>query len=111
MAIQTSLMSVDPNPESDLLPALVGGLGGPDLRRIGDSLDQSDSDNTRAMYHSARRSLQRWAQARGVLAMPASPPLVAGYLALLAEERHHSVATDHDDPTDNEGVRRALLRL
>ncbi len=51
--------------------------------------------------------------------MPASPPLVAAYLAHLAEERRLSVATiwlhqatiaaihkaaGHADPTDNRGV-------
>ena len=45
------------------------------------------------MYASAWRSFEAWAQARGALAMPASPPLIAAYLAHLAEERRLSVAT------------------
>ena len=55
--------------------------------------------------------------------MPASPPLVAAYLAWLAEERRRTVATirlhkaalaaihkaaGHPDPADNEGVRRIM---
>ena len=58
-----------------------------------------------------------------MLALPASPALVAGYLSHLADERRLSVATvrlhkaalaavhkanGHDDPTDNEGVKRIL---
>ena len=75
------------------------------------------------MYNSAWSSFESWAQARGALAMPASPPLVAVYLAWLAEERRLSVATirlhkaalaaihwaaGHPDPADNEGVRRIM---
>ena len=71
------------------------------------------------MYNSAERSFEHWAQARGALAMPASRPLVAAYLAHLAEERRLSVATvwlyqdtiaaihkaaGHADSTDNRGV-------
>ena len=59
----------------------------------------------------------------GALALPASPQLVAAYLSHLAQNRRLSVATvrlhkaalaavhraaGHDDPTDNEGVRRVL---
>ncbi len=55
--------------------------------------------------------------------MPASPALVAAYLSHLVEDRHLSVATvrlhraaiaaihksnGHQDPTDNEGVRRVM---
>ena len=57
------------------------------------------------------------------MAMPASPPLVAAYLACLAEERRMSVATirlhkaalaaihkaaGHPDPTDNEPVKQIM---
>ena len=75
------------------------------------------------MYNSAWRSFESWAQARGAMALPASPQLIAAYLAHLAEERRMSVATvrlhkaalaaihkaaGHPDPTDNEGVRRIM---
>ena len=53
----------------------------------------SVSDNTRAMYNSAWRSFETWAHARGALALPASPSIVAAYSAHLAEERRVSVAT------------------
>ena len=81
------------------------------------------SDNTRTMYNSVWRGFEFWAQARGALPMSASSPLVAAYLAHLAEERRLSVATVrihkaalaavhkaavHPDPTDNEGVRRIM---
>ena len=105
------------------LPAPETRLNGADLARLRRSLDSSVSDNTRAMYNSAWRGFEAWAQARGALAMPASPPLVAAYLAYLAEERRLSVAivrlhkaalaaihkaAGHPDPTDNEGVRRIM---
>ena len=79
------------------------------------SLDSSVSDNTRTMYNSAWHGFESWTQARGALSLPASPPLVAAYLAHLAEELHRSVATvrlhqaaGHADPTDNEGVRQII---
>ena len=90
-------------------------LTGADLARLRRSLDSSVSDNTRAMYNSTWRSFEAWTQARGALSLPASPPLVAAYLAHLAEELHRSVATvrlhqaaGHADPTDNEGVRQII---
>ena len=104
-------------------PAPATGLTNADLVRLRRSLDSSVSDNTRAMYNSAWRSFEAWTQARAALTMPASPPLVAAYLAHLAEERRLSVATvrlhkaalaavhkaaGHTDPTDNEGVRQIL---
>ena len=67
------------------------------------------------MYNSAWRGFDAWTQARGALALPASPSLVAAYLAHLAEERRLSVATvrlhkadGHPDPTDNEPVRQIM---
>ena len=109
MALQNSLLPVPHR------GAPVTGLTSADLARLRHSLDSSVSDNTRTMYNSAWRSFEAWAQARGALALPASPPLVAAYLAHLAQERALSVATvrlhkaaGHDDPTDNEGVRRIM---
>ena len=123
MALQRSLLpGPDPSTEA-LTPATATGLTSTEIQRLKNSLDQSVSDNTRAMYASAWRSFQTWAQARGSLSLPAAPPLAAAYLAHLAEERHLSVATirlhraalaamhkagGHEDPTDNEGVKRVL---
>ena len=99
------------------------GLTTADLAQLRRSLDSSVSDNTRTAYTSAWRAFESWAQGRGVLAVPASSPLVAAYLAHLAEERRMSVATvrlhkaalaavhkaaGHPDPTDNEPVRQIM---
>ena len=104
-------------------PLAITGLRPADIQRVVRSLDQSVSENTRAIYASAWRSFQAWTQALGNLSLPAAPPLVATYLAHLAEERHLSVATirlyraavaavhkaaGHQDPTDNEGVKRVM---
>ena len=123
MALQNPLIPAPANQPSDNLPASATGLTTADLARLRRSLDNSVSDNTRAMYNSAWRSFEAWAQAWGAQAMPASPPLIAAYLAHLAEERRLSVATvrlhkaalatvhkaaGHDDPTDNEPVRQIM---
>ena len=75
------------------------------------------------MYAAAWRSFESWTQGRGNLSLPASPQIVAAYLAHLAEERGLSVAPirlhkaalaavnkahGHDDPTEHEGVRRIM---
>ena len=114
-----------------MIPASQGGALAPppaqqtplttaDLARLRHSLDSSVSDNTRTAYASAWRSFESWAQGRGALALPASPPLIA---ACLAEERRMSVATvrlhkaalaavhkaaGHADPTDNEPVKQIM---
>ena len=121
MALQNPLI---PAPAKDhSLPTPAAGLTTADLARLRHSLDSSISDNTRTMYNSAWHGFESWAQARGALPLPASPPLIAAYLAHLAEERRLSVATvrlhkaalaaihkaaGHPDPTDNEGVRRIM---
>ncbi len=115
MATQNPLLPVPQGESSATSPVPAAGLTGADLARLRRSLDSSVSDNTRAMYNSAWRSFESWAQARGALSLPASPPLVAAYLAHLAEERRLSVATvrlhkaaGHPDPTDNEPVRQIM---
>ena len=120
--MQNSLLPSPQNPGESLPPAATG-LNGADLARLRRNLDSSVSDNTRTMYNSAWNSFESWAQARGAQAMPAPPPLVAAYLAWLAEERRRTVATirlhkaalaaihkaaGHPDPADNEGVRRIM---
>ena len=75
------------------------------------------------MYRSVWTTFEEWTSVRAVLGLPATPALVVAYLSHLAEERQLSVATvrvhkaalaaihkatGHEDPTDNEGVRRLL---
>ena len=123
MALENPLIPAPANQPSDNPPAPATGLTTADLARLRHSLDSSISDNTRTMYNSAWRSFESWAQGRGALPLPASPPLIAAYLVHLAEERRLSVATirlhkaalaaihkaaGHPDPTDNEGVRRIM---
>ena len=123
MALQNPLIPAPANQPNDNPPAPATGLTTADLARLRHSLDSSVSDNTRTMYASAWRGFEAWAQGRGALSLPASPPLIAAYLAHLAEKRRLSVATirlhkaalaaihkasGHEDPTDNEGVRRTM---
>ena len=118
MSQQNPLLPVPVDEPTSTPPATATGLTNADLARLRRSLDSSVSDNTRAMYNSAWKNFEKWAQARGALALPASSPLVAAYLAHLAEERRLSVATvrlhksalaaGHPDPTDNEPVRQIL---
>ena len=121
MALYHSLLPAPQDAGQHLPPAPVANLTSTDIQRIQGSLDQSTSDNTRKSYVSAWTSFQSWT--RGTLAMPASTVLVAAYLTHLAEERRLSVATvrlhraaiaalhraaGHQDPTDNEGVKRVM---
>ena len=123
MTQQQALLPAIAEPNQQDLPAIPEGLGPTDVQRIRQSLDSSVSENTRASYRSAWKTFEQWAQARAALAMPASPALIAAYLSHLAEDRHLSVATvrlhraalaaihkanGHQDPTDNEGVRRVM---
>ena len=79
--------------------------------------------NTRAKYRSVRTTLEDWTSDRAVLGLPASPALMAAYLSHPAEDRRLSVATvrvhmvalasthkatNNEDSTDNEGIRRLL---
>ena len=89
MALQYPIITAQQNGANAPLPAPETRLNGADLARLRRSLDSSVSDNTRAMYNSAWRSFESWAQARGALAAI------------------HKAA-GHEDPTDNEGVRRIM---
>ena len=74
----------------DLAPT---GLTVQDQRRIQEALDSSMSANTRRAYNQAWRRFEAWAADRGRgHPLPASPELVAAFLAELAEEGK-SVAT------------------
>ena len=102
------------------------GLTGQDQRRIQEALDSSTSANTRRAYNQAWRWLEAWAADRGRgHPLPATPELVAAFLAELAEERK-SVATlrltksalaavhrstGNQDPTNNEGVRKVMASI
>ena len=123
MALQNPLLPAPVNDANAPTPAPATGLTTADLARLRHSLDSSVSDNTKKMYASAWRSFEAWAQGRGNLSLPASPQLVAAYLAHLAQERRLSVATvrlhqaalaaihkahGHDDSTDNEAVRQIM---
>ena len=115
MALQYPMIPAQQDRANAPLPAPETRLNGADLDRLCRSLDSSVSDNTRGIYNSAWRGFEAWAQARGALTLPASPPVVADYLAYLAEERGLSVATvrlhraaGHEDPTDNEAVKRVM---
>ena len=123
MALQNPLLPVPQAQEASLPPEPTAGVTPTDIQRVGQFLDSSVSANTRANYRSAWKNFERWAQGRAALAMPASAALVAAYLSHLVEDRHLSVATirlhraalaaihkahGHEDPTDNEGVRRLM---
>ena len=99
------------------------GLTKEDFKRIQGFLDHSVSASTLAMYRSVWTTFEDWTSARAVLGLPVSPTPVAAYLSHLADERRLSVstirvhraalaainrATGHQDPTDNEGVRRLM---
>ena len=102
------------------------GLTVQDQRRIQDALDSSTSANTRRAYNQAWRRFEAWAANRGHgHPLPATPELVAAFLAELGEEGK-SVATlrltksalaavhrstGHQDPTDNEGVRKVMAGI
>ena len=102
------------------------GLTVEDQRRIQDALDSSTSANTRRAYAQAWRRFEAWIKHRGPgHPLPASPELVAAFPAELAEEGK-SVATlrltksalaavhrstGHQDPTDNEGVRKVMAGI
>ena len=112
-----------PHPSGDLAPV---GLTVQDQRRIQDALDSSTSPHTRRAYNQAWRRFEAWAASRvRGHSLPATPELVAAFLAELAEAGK-SVATlrltksalaavhrstGHQDPTDNEGVKKVMAGI
>ena len=111
------------HPSGDLAP---NGLTLQDQRRIQAALDGSTSANTRRAYAQAWRRFEVWIKQRGPgPPLPTTPELAAAFLAELAEEGL-SVATlrlqkaalakvhrsaGHQDPTDNEGVKRVMAGI
>ena len=104
----------------------LSGLTLQDQRRIQDALDGSTSANTRRAYNQAWRRFEAWMKQRGPgHPLPATPELVAAFLAELGEEGklvatlrltksalaavHRS--TGHKKPTDNEGLRKVMAGL
>lgn len=51
------------------------------------------AENTQATYASAQRRYLAWCEARGEVAIPGTPDLVAGYLVYLAMERELKAST------------------
>ena len=111
-----------PQNSGELAPA---GLTLQDKARLHRALESSTSPNTRRAYNQAWRRWTAWSKARGIPALPASPELVAAFLAELAEEGlsvatlrltksalaavHRS--TGHQDPTDNAGVKKVMAGI
>ena len=111
------------HPSGDLAP---NGLTLQDQRRVQAALDGSTSANTRRAYAQAWRRFEVWIKQGGPgHPLPATPELAAAFLAELAEEGL-SVATlrlqkaalakvhrsaGHQDPTDNEGVKRVMAGI
>ena len=112
-----------PQRSTELVPA---GLTLQDQRRIRAALDGSTSANTRRAYAQAWRRFEVWIKQRVPgHPLPATPELAAAFLAELAEEGlsvatlrltksalaavHRS--TGHQDPTDNEGVRKVMAGI
>ena len=117
-------MTIQPLPQNSgaLAPA---GLTLQDQRRIRAALGSSTSANTRRAYDQAWRRFVAWTEARGAVALSATSELAAAFLTELAEEGL-SVATlrlqkaalakvhrsaGHQDPTDNEGVRKVMAGI
>ena len=55
-------------------------------RRVADALENSQSENTRRSYGSQFRKFGAWCEREGQSSLPASPEVVAAYVAELAEE-------------------------
>ena len=102
------------------------GLTVQDQRRIQEALDSSTSANTRRAYNQAWRRFEKWAKDRGRgHSLPATPELVAAFLAELAEAGKSGAtlrltksalaalrrSTGYQDPTDNEGVRKVMAGI
>ena len=66
----------------------------PDERfRIGELLDQSLSDRTRAVYRSAWARFAAWCEKRGSSSLPAAPVVLAAYFTHLFDDLGRTVTT------------------
>ncbi len=78
MTLQDSVLPAPVEALGTNPPAPTTGLTNADLARLRRSLDSSVSDNTRAMYNSARKTLKREPRPRAPFALrpprPWSPP-------------------------------------
>ena len=104
-------MTIQPTTEPSGQPE-TSGLTAQDQRRIQQALDSSTSANTRRAYNQAWRRFDAWAADPGQgHPLPATPELVATLRltksALAAVHR----STSHQDPTDNEGVRKVMAGI
>jgi len=107
------------------LPGLPSGLTAVDQERVADALASSRSASTRLAYASAWRGWATWCAVRGASPLPASPELLAAYLAelssagravstldkVVAAIRAVHLDAGHDDPAGNRGVVRVRAGL
>ena len=82
------------------LPAPAGDFSCPlalvapdECARIGDLLDQSLSDRTRAVYRSAWARFADWYLKRGTPSLPAAPVVLAAYFSYLFNDLGRTVTT------------------
>ena len=82
------------------LPAPAGDFSCPlalvapdECARIGDLLDQSLSDRTRAVYRSAWARFADWYLKRGMPSLPAAPVVLAAYFSYLFNDLGRTVTT------------------
>ena len=109
-------MTIQPLPQNSgaLAPA---GLTLQDQRRIRAALGSSTSANTRRAYDQAWRRFVAWTEARGAVALPATSELAEEGLSVATLRLTKSAlaavhrSTGHQDPTDNEGVRKVMAGI
>ena len=65
-----------PMPAADLL-----GLTARDAERVATALEANIATSTRTVYASAWRQWEAWCRSRSIAALPASPEVMAAYLA------------------------------
>ena len=114
-----------PTPARDFYSPLA--LVTPEERdRIGELLDQSLSDRTRAVYRSAWNRFADWCLRRGTPSLPADPVVLAAYFSHLFNDLGRTVTTvrlqrsaissvhrlsGHPDPAADPGVVRLLAGI
>ena len=109
-------MTIQPLPQNSgaLAPA---GLTLQDQRRIRAALGSSTSANTRRAYDQAWRRFVAWTEARGAVALPATSELAEEGLSVATLRLQKAAlakvhrSAGHQDPTDNEGVKRVMAGI